>query len=105
MVSKNSRLILLQVTFERMPKADRGFEVDYACFSLGSRQEATLQIGWVPQCSRPLRESMIVKFTSKAGTHKTQVQLNATVKAPPQVVKCWGQKGKYRVKINKAWTL
>ena len=74
-----------QVTFEKFPKPDRGFEVDYACFSLGSRQEATLRIGWVPQCSRPLREAMVVSYTSKAGTHKTQVQLNATVKAPPQV--------------------
>ena len=69
-----------------MPKADRGFEVDFASFCIGSGEEATLRIGWVPQCSRPLRETIVVTYASKAGTHKTQVQLNATIKAPVQVL-------------------
>lgn len=67
---------------EKLPKAEKGFEVDYVDFTLGEKEEGQLKVGWVPQTGTPLRETVSVKF----GKLKTQMLFVGTCKVPPNMV-------------------
>ncbi len=75
-----------QVTIEKLPKPEKGFEFDYTTFTLEAKEEGLVKIGWVPHNGTPLREVVPVKF----GKLKTQMLLVATCKVPasakPQVI-------------------
>ena len=68
---------------EKLPKPEKGFEVDYADFVLGPKEEAQIKIGWVPQNGTPLRENVYVKF----GKLKTQMVFIASCKLPQSMLK------------------
>ena len=61
---------------EKLPKAGKGFEMDFIDFTLNEREEAQLKVGWVPQNRSPLRETIYVKF----GKLKTQMLFVGTCK-------------------------
>ena len=61
---------------EKLPKAGKGFEMDFIDFTLNEREEAKLKVGWVPQNRAPLRENIYVKF----GKLKTQMLFVGTCK-------------------------
>ena len=72
----------MKVILERLPKPEKGFEVDYVDFVMNAKEEAQLKIGWVPQGGTPLRETVYVKF----GKLKTQMLLVGTCKVPQSMV-------------------
>ena len=76
-------LYFFQVLLEKLPKPEKGFEVDYADFVLGPKEEAQIKIGWVPQNGTPLRENVYVKF----GRLKTQMVFIASCKLPQSMLK------------------
>ena len=51
----------LEVLLDKMPKPEKGFNVDYAAFRLGGREETELLVGWTPQTSGGVRDSYIVR--------------------------------------------
>ena len=61
---------------EKLPKAGKGFEMDFIDFTLNEKEEAQLKVGWVPQNRSPLRETIYVKF----GKLKTQMLFVGTCK-------------------------
>ena len=67
---------------EKLPKAEKGFEVDYTDFTLKEKEEAQLKVGWVPQNGTPLREIIYIKF----GKLKTQMLFAGTCKVPPSMI-------------------
>lgn len=69
-----------QVSLDPLPKADRGFEVDYTSFILPGCHEATLRIGWVPGRVGNVREKIGVKY----GSCRTQIVLSGGCEAPKE---------------------
>jgi hypothetical protein len=67
---------------ERLPKPEKGFEIDFTEFDLGAKEEAHLKVGWVPRNGTPLRETVVVKF----GKLKTQMLLIGTCKLPQSAI-------------------
>ena len=63
-----------------LPKADRGFEVDYTGFILPGCHEATLRIGWAPGRAGNVREKIGVKY----GSCRTQIVLAGGCEAPKE---------------------
>ena len=63
-----------------LPKADRGFEVDYTEFILPGGHETTVRIGWAPASTGNVREKIGVKY----GSCKTQVVLAGGCEAPKE---------------------
>ena len=55
----------LDVLLDKLPKEDKGFNVDYVAFTLGGKEETSLLIGWTPTKAGGVRESIIVKFGGK----------------------------------------
>ena len=74
--------MFFKVTLEKLPKPEKGFEMDYIDFEMNAKEEAQLKIGWVPQGGTPLRETVYVKF----GKLKTQMLLIGTCKVPPSMI-------------------
>ena len=70
------------MSLEKLPKPEKGFEVDYVDFVMKAKEEAQLKIGWVPQGGTPLRETIYVKF----GKLKTQMLLVGTCKVPQSMI-------------------
>ncbi len=53
----------VKVTLSGLPKAgEAGFEVDFAEFSLGPQQEASIRVGWVPRAGGNITEKVGVKY-------------------------------------------
>lgn len=65
-----------------MPKSDRGFEVDFAQFTLPGRHEVVVRVGWVPQKGGNVREKIGVKY----GSCMTQILLVGSCVAPVEQV-------------------
>lgn len=63
-----------------LPKADRGFEVDYTEFILPGGHETTVRIGWAPARTGNVREKIGVKY----GACKTQIVLAGGCEAPKE---------------------
>ena len=81
-------LYLKQVNLERLPKKEKGFEFEFVEFTLGSEEEAIVQIGWAPVNGTPLREVILAKF----GKHHAQIKIIASCKAPiEKVIINWSQ--------------
>ena len=59
----------LDVLLDRLPKEDKGFNVDYVAFTLGGKEETSLLVGWTPTKAGGVRESIIVKFGGKFSAH------------------------------------
>ena len=55
----------LDVLLDRLPKEEKGFSIDYVCFTLGGKEETSLLIGWTPIKAGGVRENIIVKFGGK----------------------------------------
>jgi len=55
----------LDVLLNKLPKDDKGFNVDYVAFTLGGKEETSLLIGWTPIKVGGVRENIIVKFGGK----------------------------------------
>ena len=81
-------LYLKQVNLEKLPKKEKGFEFEFVEFTLGSEEEAIVQIGWAPVNGTPLREVILAKF----GKHHAQIKIIASCKAPiEKVIINWSQ--------------
>ena len=70
----------LEVRLEKLPKDEKGFNVDYVAFRLGGREETTLLVGWTPVKGGGVRDSFIVKF----GKFSAQVILIGSCLAPEE---------------------
>ena len=70
----------LDVSLEKLPIEEKGFEVDYVNFRLGGREETTLLVGWTPLKGGAVRDSFIVKF----GGFRSQVILIGSCVAPEE---------------------
>ena len=68
------------MSLDPLPKADRGFEVDYTGFILPGGHEATLCIGWAPGRAGNVREKIGVKY----GSCRTQIVLAGGCEAPKE---------------------
>ena len=53
----------LDVCLEKLPKEEKGFNIDYVSFRLGGREETSLLVGWTPTKGGGVRDSFIVRFS------------------------------------------
>ena len=80
LIVKNPGEKTLDVSLERLPSDEKGFEVDYVNFRLGGREETTLLIGWTPLKGGNVRDNIVVKF----GSFRSQIILIGSCLAPEE---------------------
>ena len=70
----------LDVSLEKLPIKEKGFEVNYVNFWLGGKEKTKLLVGWTPLKVGAVRDSFIVKF----GGFRSQVILIGSWVAPQE---------------------